>query len=962
MPRILPAILVLLALCGGAVFFFYQSPTDVNPLGEVTQVSAAVGGATAGESAEAEGIQAADRVEAPAGMTRSNMNPEGGAVRLAASTEEASWVRAKLVDSNGRAIAGSYLRAQTSQRFGKAEIMGEGASDSSGSVRMQVPSDVALELVSSGDFWAPQSYQLAALQPGEELDLGSLTLATADTIAGRVLDPEGNPLALSRIHLSESGSSIMMGSQVNHEVTTDENGAYEIGGIPAGTYRLRAFSDGFAPAQADPVVVNGRGVTQALDLHMGAGRSVSGVVLDEDHRPVVGAVVGPNRMLFDIGFTEMSESVPLQSRIGAHTDSQGRFTLAGLESELDSVVIRGEGFATQRKKLPAAGEELVVHLTRSLTFAGKVVGPNGKPVAGAEVRLARSLEAQLGDVGGMRRGSEQVTAQDGSFSIQGLRPGDYTLQVFSPLGQLVDFPVALTENVSGLAVTLEPARHLVVSVLGSDGNAVAGADVSLHDIRSEGSWGDFEVEFAHDASSDGDTESETRMTSIGRGFRGTSDAFGRAVIYGVPVGTYEIEVHAKGHADRTHRFDRVDDAQVEEVMLPAASQLVVFVMTPDKVALPRVDVYLKPLDREGETLSQISDTTGRAVWPRLESGRYEVGYREAEAEMGGMVIMLGGPLQEGTMHPVEQVDVRGDARVEVVMKIHDLGLASVLVTRNGSPAGGVQAWLENPPNGLGPQGMDLSTPKGSTTNASGRALLEPKEPGKYILVVRAGNQAPQVRKEVELAGGSQEFEIEIPGAMVKGNLFADSRPMVGASLSLERDSGGEEGATRTQGIAIMVVDNGEGPAVQMASGSPNDASAVSDADGDFRFTDVPAGTWVVKCRARGYERWTSEPFKVGEGDDVDLGTHRLQKGASISGADATYDPELTGRSMFGPNALIMLQDEDGGMVDIAMTGSDGRYSFNDLAPGTYTVNHGDYTSKALVITAGEQLNHDLPKK
>jgi len=197
---------------------------------------------------------------------------------------------------------------------------------------------------------------------------------------------------------------------------------------------------------------------------------------------------------------------------------------------------------------------------------------------------------------------------------------------------------------------------------------------------------------------------------------------------------------------------------------------------------------------------------------------------------------------------------------------------------------------------------------------------------------------------------------------VEGNLFADSRPVVGAKLTLERDSEDASGGPRRQSVVIMMVVNGDGPAMQMASGNPNDASAVSDGQGDFRFTDVPPGTWVVKSRTRGYERWTSTPFKVGVGHDVDLGTHRLHKGASLSGVDATYDPESSGRSMFGPDALIMLRDEVGGMVDIAMTTADGRYNFKDLAPGTYTLTHGSYTSEALVITAGEQRNHDLPKE
>lgn len=967
MQRLLLPMLLLLALCGTALFFLFQTTESEDPIGESTLVEGDAQLEAADDVAKAGALDSEEGVEGATSLTRS-VQAQGDDATNRAKIENASYVRARLVDEQGNAISGSSLSALKTQRFGDGDLLSEGQSDTHGNIRLEVPSDIPLNLRSRGDFWAPQSFELAALQPGEELDLGALTMASADTLTGRVVDPNGKPVPNASIDLVESGSSIISGSSVNRKATTDARGVYQIGGVPAGIYRLNAISKGFSPAMADPVVVNGRGETQDVPLQLGSGRTVTGVVLDADNRPIEGATVSPNRGFSSTNFIEIDDSGMVQSTDGALTNAQGEFRMTGLDKNENSVVVRGKGFATQRPTVPETGEDLVVHLERSLTISGKVVGPNGKPVANAEIILNRisgsEFENQIENPRGNLR-NDNKTKADGAFEITGLRAGEYSINAYAPIGQIIDFPLNLSQDVTGLSIPLEAARHLVVLVSNSAGEPVADASVALRTAGSDASWGDLEFEVTHSGSADdGDGESaSTRISSFSPAVRGTTDAFGRAMLYGVPSGSYDLTVTAEDYADRTTSLERVDHAQEEQVTLSVASQLVVFAMTPDEVALPGVDIYLKPLDREGEVLSQTSDTTGRAVWPRLESGRYEVGYREAKAQAGdGIVFSFAGGGPEKTLHPVEQVDVQGLGRTEFVLKIEDLSLATVLVTRNGAPAGGVEAWLEKPPSGPMAGGMDLNRPKGNTTNADGRTFLEPKEPGKYILVVRAGRQAPQVCIYVELVIGQQEFEVEIPGATVVGNLFADSRPMVGASLSLERDTTGQENAPRTQKIAIMMVDNGDGPVMEMASGTPGDASAVSDRKGDFRFVDVPAGNWVVKCRAKGYERWTSDPFTVGEGKDVDLGTHRLQQGASLSGADASYNPESTGRSMFGRNSLILLRDAADGMVDICMTGEDGRYFFKDLAPGSYTVTYGDYTSEVLEIQAGEQVNHDLPKK
>ena len=961
MQKLLPLILLLVAALVAALYFLAPESDPETTIATTSGTSAEVAPAdalSAGDSTP-EAVQ----LENDSSVARTNLDEEVASPLATPVDAEYGYVTARLVDSAGNPLGGNELFARARALFGEGEELTRGTSASDGTVRLEVPAGDGVTLVAQGAFWAPNTFDLAALRPGEEVSIGDVVLTPADRVHGRVLDPTGRPVIGAKVDLRESGSTIMMGSSLVRTAVTDDDGRYHLQAIPAGTYRLRALAPGFAPAQEDPVVLSAVGKNVDLDLHLGQGRSVTGVVLDGDSRPVDAALVGPQRSLFDTSFAPTPEN-PTGFVDGVQTDQQGRFVLSGLEAGIERLVIRRDGFATQRIAMPAEGQELVVKMRRSLSLSGQVVDHLGKPVADAEVRLDREPDATEPWEMGAREAGRTRTGADGRYRFPGLNPGNYTLDAYALAGQLLDVAVPVETDIENHQVQLEAARHLVIKVEDPFGQFVAGAEIEIHDASVDAHFGGMEIEVDHGSSSSEDEErSSTRVRRGGGGYQATTDKVGHAVLYGVPEGEYVAKVTAAGYAEGKLTFDRLSGHQQEVVVLPKAAQLVVQVVSPERTAQPGVEIYLKRLDEEGELITEKSDGTGRVVWPRLESGRYEVGYREAEAQMTGMIVMgLGGPVDKKT-HPVQEVDLIAQAALEIQIEVRDLALVEVLVKRNGQPVGGVEAWVEKPQRGPGPGGADFNRPGSTKTDARGLAILPAKEPGKYELVVRAGRQAPQVRQEVTLVAGSQDFEVEIPGGEVVGNLFADGRALAGANLTLETASSGEEGAPRTRGLAIMVVDNGDGPNVEMASGNPNDASAVSDSDGDFRFTDVPAGQWVVQCRARGFERWSSDPFTMHEDGTVNLGTQRLVKGASLRGQDLGFDAEAASNSgMFSANSLLQLQDESGEVLDVTMIGGDGSYQFKDLKAGTYQVQRGAYTSEPIEVGAGEDKTHDLPKE
>jgi protocatechuate 3,4-dioxygenase beta subunit len=143
-----------------------------------------------------------------------------------------------------------------------------------------------------------------------------IILKPAVTFTGRVVDPDGKGIAGARItvmlRVSSWGSSIG-----RNQITTDEQGKFEIKAIPTEhKYSLYIVAEGYGEKRKEEIdtedAVNNHLDIGALTLAV-ANLSVSGVVVDNDGKPVAGA--------------RIYCSGEGQSRSRAETDIEGKFTL-----------------------------------------------------------------------------------------------------------------------------------------------------------------------------------------------------------------------------------------------------------------------------------------------------------------------------------------------------------------------------------------------------------------------------------------------------------------------------------------------------------------------------------------------------------------------------------------------------------------------------------------------------------
>ncbi len=151
-----------------------------------------------------------------------------------------------------------------------------------------------------------------------------------------------------------------------------------------------------------------------LDLRLQAGVALSGYVQDAEGRPLANAAVSLNMVLHKAD-EELDQT---------RTDAQGSFTFKGLPREGDyhvSVSASGYGSVgrvaaqrdgTQSNKLQLPPIKL---LAANLQLAGKVVGPDGKPVSGLWVNGA---------------GGNAQTDAEGRFVFKKVAPGTVYVSAF----------------------------------------------------------------------------------------------------------------------------------------------------------------------------------------------------------------------------------------------------------------------------------------------------------------------------------------------------------------------------------------------------------------------------------------------------------------------------------------------------------------------------------------------------
>lgn len=289
-----------------------------------------------------------------------------------------------------------------------------------------------------------------------------IVLDPAVRIVGRVLDPTGAPVAGAQIRAWLSGESpdrpvsIRPCRLLDATAETDAGGQFVLEALPPGWWTVRAEAAGWLSAETERRHVLAGASLDGVEIVLGAGAVLAGRVLAPDGAPLAGAEVR--------AYGERSDP-------RATTAGDGTYHLPGVEpGERTVEATHPDHELASRTLVVASGEnrlDLQLGASRRSEIRGRVLGPDGRPLAGARVVIPASSSAYSA-----ADGSFVLLEKDGTYEIWADKDG------YAP-GRTAE-PVTVAERpVEGVEIRLTPGGAVTGRLLGLNRAQLSGARVEI---------------------------------------------------------------------------------------------------------------------------------------------------------------------------------------------------------------------------------------------------------------------------------------------------------------------------------------------------------------------------------------------------------------------------------------------------------------------------------------------------
>ena len=276
-------------------------------------------------------------------------------------------------------------------------------------------------------------------------------------IRGRILAADnGQPLRRASVRLTSPEIREGRGT------TTDADGRYEFRDLPAGRYSVSASKSGYVMISygqrrpnepGRPLDLADKQVAEKVDFALPRGGIIIGRVVDEYGEPVANAMVQPMTLRVING-----ERRPMPMGPPSTTPDTGEFRLWGLAPGEYFVMVNSRatmnfalgpsddrtgylptyypGTPNVAEAQPvtivvgqtASGVDVVLSPARTVQISGTALNSKGQPIRGGSVMaMPRALNPLMmgSATGGMIR-------PDGTFTLSGVAPGEYTLRAMVP--------------------------------------------------------------------------------------------------------------------------------------------------------------------------------------------------------------------------------------------------------------------------------------------------------------------------------------------------------------------------------------------------------------------------------------------------------------------------------------------------------------------------------------------------
>lgn len=759
----------------------------------------------------------------------------------------------------------------------------------------------------------------------------SYNLAAGARVRGTVRLPDGSPAKGAQVRVSGGGGGGMdwIRGALGRTQVTGADGTFDLQGITPGKPDLNAQLDGYVDAMREKFELAEGELVENVVLDLGAGNTVSGVVLWPDRQPVANATVqiapergaDPQQSMRNAmrgGFRGAMRAMGGETET-VKTDEAGRFTCSGIA--WSSVLVTAkenkaiDGFPAEwRAKAgpsPASGPfELV--LEAPLPIRGVVLDGAGKPLEEFRIQVSSAGSASNnrgGPMGGnfaamfgsggdskdfsgrtdgtftvyVEAGSYELRAESAGFSRSEMKRAD------APSADVLEFRLARTCEISGV-------------VLSPTGAPVAGAKVTHSQDSGRGMFG--------------------RMG----GKNATSDSEGRFTIADVPPGTAALRAESEAWAPSLELEVAVDPvAGARDVVLNLRMGGRLEGEIYDSTGRPDADRQIMVGnfgpgggDMGGNTKS---DANGRFVAERIAPGKYNVmamprmnslanaASSDGEFDVAGMMSQL-------KMTPVEIVDGQTTRVVLGAPPANPVRVSGrVLQGDRGLEKGLVMAFAEG--------NTMLASMKTGRIAPDGSYSLTLDAPGDYAFVVGAQLGDPNSTEFQESIPQVPELslDLKLPGGSIRGRVLGpDGAPAANVPLTAEREGR----------ATIFAFDMGR--------------SQETAEDGTFTITNLRPGSYTLRVGNSGFAGAFGRSPRFGTAVVTGL---ELKDGATLDGIEIRLEGPCTiqgvvrsgdGKPISG--AAVFVRDSAGRVINplsSCMSNTDGRFKFEGAAPGTYSL-------------------------
>lgn len=733
-----------------------------------------------------------------------------------------------------------------------------------GSFRLErVAAGPGWELTATREPYAPIALPLE-FAPSEDRDLGTLWLEVPVGVAVEVIDLSGKALAgatvdvfaTSRAGVEEANDenwwwdlraweqrilAVTSNPKPTKSGKTDAEGRTQIPGLMPGTYRIRASAPTYATATRGGVLLAPDAAAAPVRIVLGPGHALEGAVTDEKGAPVAGvnviAAVGND---WSIGLDKWSST----------TDAKGGYRLEGLAAGRLSVYLDRPG-----KPLLLIGQTGVpetarydIRLRPGGTIKGTVTDDDGKPVPGADVRMA--MQESWSPMAA-------VTDKEGKFQLNDVPAGALAYFRIDMAGYMPYPDPSAPEQGSGESlregavmirdVVLRRGLAAEITVAASDtGAPLEGAEATLYVVKQ---WGD-----------------------ASQPWKATTDKTGVAKLGGLVPGNYLVVLKAPGY--------------VQEGLPPWYTNLL---QSPD--AMPaqwRLDVTGEPAVAKGSYRLTRGASVRGTVWDKdkkpvagarvtIDGARNEFPvFSDAEGKFRVEAVP---PSSRCVAHATGADATQGSSEPFVVRAGQEVDDIDVKLAACGRVSGTVRT-----PDGKPLVGAMVRFVRGKLDDQyawnfnqfQSAERFPVMETGRFeIPVVPEGNVT--VRADAEGYLPAWKNDVVVAATQETGGIDLILRTALEIQGRVEAQTGGTVAGAQ---IYARYTGQGEkrawGGFVAGLSGEP---SAQTDAEGRFSLKGLQEGNYTLWAGAPGFASGTRVNTKTGAGDVI----IRLATGKKISG-------------------------------------------------------------------------------